>query len=349
MKKTFKRVLALILALAMLVCIPLTAGAAVLPEDSKKSSGNLYVTELGNDIYMIDDTGISTCYLIIGEEKCLIIDTGVGKKDFRKVVEKYAQGKPIECILTHNHVDHAGAVGQFDTFYMNKADLGNNYHQDLLVRNVYGYPYSLTTVMQGYGYGAQNIGDNMAPNQQVYYLNDGDVIDLGGRQVTYYWTPGHTMGSAVLIDSKTKYMFTGDIANPVQMNYWLESTDLDTWADTLKRIQGFLKDGTAVKAFNGHETSYKDQGIGNIVIMGEPGTNTTVPMIQALIDTVTDVKAGNYRYDKLGIILKVKTYKKDTGKTGVVILMTLNTKINAHPGGSVITNAKDYSTGEKAK
>ena len=45
-------------------------------------------------------------------------------------------------------------------------------------------------------------------------LYDGQTFDLGGgRVVTVYHIPGHTVGSCVFLDRKTRILFSGDVAN----------------------------------------------------------------------------------------------------------------------------------------
>src|SRR5699024_2666167 len=42
-------------------------------------------------------------------------------------------------------------------------------------------------------------------------LNDGDVIDLGSRQLVIYHTPGHSPGHICIFDETNGYLFTGDL------------------------------------------------------------------------------------------------------------------------------------------
>ena len=39
------------------------------------------------------------------------------------------------------------------------------------------------------------------------------MFDLGGRKVTVYCTPGHSLGEVVFIDDKSRILFSGDAAN----------------------------------------------------------------------------------------------------------------------------------------
>ena len=63
-------------------------------------------------------------YLIEGTEKALLIDTGMGEGDFRKVVEAWTE-KPIELAITHAHGDHFLHADLFrgSPIYMHKRDI----------------------------------------------------------------------------------------------------------------------------------------------------------------------------------------------------------------------------------
>lgn len=65
------------------------------------------IREIAEDTYMISDFGIANCYLLIGEERALLIDCGLGIGDIKGAVEKITD-KPILVVATHGHVDHAG-------------------------------------------------------------------------------------------------------------------------------------------------------------------------------------------------------------------------------------------------
>lgn len=48
---------------------------------------------------------------------------------------------------------------------------------------------------------------------KIYPLYDGDVFDLGDRRIEVVEVGGHTPGSIVLIDHKTRIAYTGDACN----------------------------------------------------------------------------------------------------------------------------------------
>ena len=106
-------------------------------------------------------------YLIEGNERAILIDAGVYIPDLDKIVAKITS-KPVTMMLTHAHGDHVGGVGPFPEVYLNAGDM------TIVPNNMRNY------------------------KGQIRYLNDGQVIDLGGREIEVVFTPGHTAGSVVL-------------------------------------------------------------------------------------------------------------------------------------------------------
>jgi glyoxylase-like metal-dependent hydrolase (beta-lactamase superfamily II) len=45
---------------------------------------------------------------------------------------------------------------------------------------------------------------------EIKFLRDGEIIDLGGRQLQVVFTPSHTAGSTSFIDKDAGYGFSGD-------------------------------------------------------------------------------------------------------------------------------------------
>ena len=55
-------------------------------------------------------------YLILGKQKALLFDTGMGISDIRKVTREITP-LPIIVLNSHTHDDHVGGNWQFDTIY----------------------------------------------------------------------------------------------------------------------------------------------------------------------------------------------------------------------------------------
>jgi glyoxylase-like metal-dependent hydrolase (beta-lactamase superfamily II) len=52
------------------------------------------------------------------------------------------------------------------------------------------------------------------PVDPTSLLEDGEIIDLGGRTLEVIHTPGHSPGSICLLDKKNRILFTGDTYFP---------------------------------------------------------------------------------------------------------------------------------------
>ena len=61
--------------------------------------------------------GTEYMYLLEGDEKALLLDTGYGTGTLRAFVENLTD-KPVIVANTHYHPDHAGGNGEFEKVYM---------------------------------------------------------------------------------------------------------------------------------------------------------------------------------------------------------------------------------------
>ena len=61
-------------------------------------------------------------HLIIGSERALLIDTGMGAGDLKGAVEALTD-KPVDVVNTHFHGDHTGGNGQFARVFCPEYDL----------------------------------------------------------------------------------------------------------------------------------------------------------------------------------------------------------------------------------
>ena len=79
------------------------------------------IEELLNNTYRIDEGGAANCYLVIGEENALLIDSCWGSGNLKECVAQLTE-KPVIVTMTHRHPDHTFGARQFGDYYVSKKD-----------------------------------------------------------------------------------------------------------------------------------------------------------------------------------------------------------------------------------
>lgn len=172
-------------------------------------------------------------YLILGANRALMFDTGMGIADIRKVAESLTP-LPITVVNSHTHNDHVGGNWQFnsidgmDTAFTRANAKGSvaAAQAELAPGNVCG---SLPPGFDTKTYSTR-------PWHITHWIHDGDKIDLGGRTLEVISTPGHTPDSICLLDRANGLLFTGDSFYPGTIWLYAPETDLDAYARSVKRL-----------------------------------------------------------------------------------------------------------------
>ncbi|MDV2582370.1 MBL fold metallo-hydrolase [Alkalibacillus haloalkaliphilus] len=149
-------------------------------------------------------------YLLIGEKKAALIDTGLGIDNIKRITDQLTS-LPIMVITTHVHWDHIGSHGEYKEIFVHKDE------EDWLVNGIKKLP--IEQVRKDVGRDI-TIPTPDSFNPETYQpfqgvptglLNDGDEISLGNRNLAIYHTPGHSPGHISVYDQSTGYLFTGDL------------------------------------------------------------------------------------------------------------------------------------------
>lgn len=222
------------------------------------------VEKIAEDTYMLSDFGIADCYLVIGEEKALLIDCGTGIGDIKGAVEKLTD-KPLMVVGTHGHVDHMGGQGQFDKVYLHTLDAGRVY--DFMTSRTLRKLFLLGSV--GVVDKSIKLKDvvKYKKKAEIQTIEDGYVFDLGGRKLTVVHSVGHTYGSILLLDDKTKIAFVGDNICPSPWLYLPNCSYVDEWLESAKEIYRITEEYTP---YWGHEGGLLTRElIANVIRIGE--------------------------------------------------------------------------------
>lgn len=142
----------------------------------------------------------SNIFLILGDEKTALIDTGTGFQldSTIKSIDKGLNGRSLDyVILTHRHYDHVGGLSGILSKYGSEAMAGE-----------------LDAIPLREGDSQSTMGVSFGgsiPKMDVKSVKDGDVIDLGAHVLRIIETPGHTAGSICIFDESTGTLFSGDL------------------------------------------------------------------------------------------------------------------------------------------
>ena len=172
-------------------------------------------------------------YLIVGEKRALLFDTGMGISDLKKVIGQLTR-LPIVVLNSHTHDDHVGDNWQFSTIY------GMN--TDFTRQNAGGSrPDAQAEITPDQICGAlpkafDSVGYATRPWKITAYTHDGDRFDLGGRTLELIATPGHTPDAISLLDRANGLLFTGDTYYPAPIWLFRPETDLDAYAASIRRL-----------------------------------------------------------------------------------------------------------------
>ena len=172
------------------------------------------------------------CYLLLGDDRALLIDTGLGVGNIYEQVLQLTD-KPVAAVATHVHWDHIGGHKYFSDLYAHEAELewlnGNFPLPIQTIRSMVadrcdlpaGFHIEDYTIFQG------------EPN---CLLKDGDSIDLGGRTVQVLHTPGHSPGHMCFWEAEKGYLFSGDLVYKGTLFANYPSTDPQSYLASLEKI-----------------------------------------------------------------------------------------------------------------
>ena len=186
------------------------------------------VNDLGNGIINITAPPMRfQQYLVLGEERALLIDSGFGLDSLKKVVDGLTD-LPIVLVNTHGHPDHGGGNAEFGSPYLHPDD-----------NELYAYKCAYETRLEeALHWGVEDVAQRLQRElPDPVPMEDGHVFDLGGRKLTVYHTPGHSRGSVCILDEQTGYLFAGDNLNAMATALLEDcATNVSTYLASMERI-----------------------------------------------------------------------------------------------------------------
>lgn len=188
------------------------------------------VKKLAAKTWVISDHGAVNIYLVEGDDKALLIDTGLGVADLASTIRSITD-MPLLVVNTHGHMDHAGSNYQFEKIYVHPYDKKAMKKFNSLPKN----DKIVSKMVKGNYPSESELFKGKSKKPQILSVHEGFTFNLGGRKIEVIETPGHTPGSICLLDIDQKVLYTGDTNNIVVWLFLKECTPLSVYYDTLKK------------------------------------------------------------------------------------------------------------------
>lgn len=202
----------------------------------KKDNNWFSIEKIDNNTFAISEykhCEETHSYLLIGKEKALLIDTGLGVANIKSVVDILTE-LPIIVATTHIHWDHIGGHKYFDNIAVYENEL-----QWLI-----DFPLPLSVVQANLQDNNCKFPEDFDLNDYVVYqgqpqivLQDNDIIDLGNRQIKVIHTPGHSPGHCCFYEIDKGYLFSGDLIYKGCLDIYYPSTDIKAFVNSIKKVK----------------------------------------------------------------------------------------------------------------
>lgn len=201
------------------------------------SHGWFEVVEFPKGVTMLAEPGHYEdvkSYLVEGDQAVAVLDAGMGVGDFRGLVRALSAREPI-VLLSHAHFDHVGACSLFEHVLVHPSEA------DALragVPNERFAPWFNDEFLRGVPLPEDfdAAGAEIPGCEPSGFLNHGDVIDLGGRALEAFHTPGHSPGGITLLDRANRLLFPGDAVYLGPMFSYRATSDPVAYRATLKLL-----------------------------------------------------------------------------------------------------------------
>jgi hydroxyacylglutathione hydrolase len=155
-------------------------------------------------------------YLLLGDDRALLFDSGTGKRDIRPVVAALTD-LPVTVAFSHAHYDHLGNHTRFDHFA------------------AFDHPELRARVRRGAF--RPSLVQHLKLRRPGFPIHEwwpaGKEVDLGGRTLAVIPVPGHAPESVALLDRERGQLFLGDFLYSAE----LYVVDVDRYLQSLATLR----------------------------------------------------------------------------------------------------------------
>jgi glyoxylase-like metal-dependent hydrolase (beta-lactamase superfamily II) len=202
-------------------------------------------TQISESVYRISEplgaleprVGVTTSnmYLVVGQERAVLIDSGLGIGDVRTEIQHIT---PWHCTVlnTHYHWDHIGGNILFaeGAIHEREADLLAQEPDVGFIRQAMQSPAARAVLPSSFDPTTYRV----IPKPATRTLRDNDRFDLGGLVLEVLHIPGHSPGHVAYWDKASGILFTGDTAYLGPVYACFEGSDPVAFGQSVKRLAG---------------------------------------------------------------------------------------------------------------
>lgn len=208
------------------------------------------IERLSDHSYRITEGSMFGTYLVAGDERALQIDAGGGFGNLRGAVESLVD-VPVSLLITHAHWDHLGSAHQFsgDALINGRERTDDGQVPLDIVTDDFGYgPDQFIADWRGAGRSFPDGFDadafEIPTTTGVEAVEDGDVIDLGGRELELLHVPGHSPGQTAALDREDGVLYGADVIhNDHGLYIHFVGCDLHDYIETFERLRELREEG----------------------------------------------------------------------------------------------------------
>ena len=235
-------------------------------------------------------------YLVEGDEKAALLDTGSGFGSLKACVSELTD-KPVIVLITHGHIDHAMGAIEFDEVYMSHKD--EYIYREHADENLRFGGLDLEEMAKGTEFEKETDLIKSAPFELFRDLKDGDRFDLGGVHIAVYECAGHTKGTVVMLLEEERSLLTGDACNYHTFMFDTYSTSITQYEESLKEL--------LEKVRGKYDTVYISHGDGK----------AHKELLKDVIDVCEDIKNGNTDDVPFTFMDKTAFFAKEQDESGI--------------------------------
>eukprot|EP01097_Dermamoeba_algensis_P011802 TRINITY_DN9294_c0_g1_i1.p1 TRINITY_DN9294_c0_g1~~TRINITY_DN9294_c0_g1_i1.p1 ORF type:complete len:401 (-),score=67.67 TRINITY_DN9294_c0_g1_i1:49-1218(-) len=208
-------------------------------------------------------------YVILGQDKCIIIDTGCGVSDFCSYVTANInkQRLPYLVVCTHCHFDHVGGNSSFQNKPEGLIGVLMGGGDQVFTKN-----YEINSLCLAHNTKVKDF-------QVTRWLTDGELIYLDNndkrkeKSLEVIFTPGHTSDSIALYSHYERRLFVGDLLYPwTAIHLDCIGSNVSKYMESLQKLTSFVKQ---------QEESFKTNPVPPSLLLTLTNPSNTAPTPQS--------------------------------------------------------------------